>query len=370
MKSHAKPLNMIRAAGLIGVLVCLLAAGAGPAAVLTPDVVTVATVNGAQFTVVDVPVSIRDVSGTPLGLDQPPGSRIQSYSIKVNYAPAAAVQSITFTRAGITSSLTPTFEASPSSAGSISLLDTFQESTNLIPFTLNGLPPGNKVAHLLVTLSPTATVGQVITLTLDPTLTQLTDEAGDPGTIETTANTRLALVSGSITVVPSIPAMSYLVLGLLAVALAFAGIKLVPVTYRGGASATNDLLAGHVKIGSLGSTPLIPHYKAGAIRLLAQSMAVRSSSLPEVPTFQEAGIKGLVLDQWLGLFAPTGTPSAITTRLNAEIDKALTDTAVREAHHRQAQEVVGGTAGHFLRVFQEDYLKYERLVKELNIKVQ
>jgi hypothetical protein len=225
MKAHAKSLKVICVTALMSTLAALLTAG--PAPPLPQDVVTVGIVNGPQFTVVDVPVSIRDVSGTPLGLDQPPGSRIQSYSIKVNYAPASAVQSISFSRAGITQSLTPTFENSPSSPGSISLLDTFQESTNLIPFTLNGLPPGNQVAHLLVTLSPTVTVGQVITLTLDPTLTQLTDEAGDPATIETTGNTRLALVSGSITVVPSVPAMSYLVLGLLAVALAFAGIKLI-----------------------------------------------------------------------------------------------------------------------------------------------
>jgi tripartite-type tricarboxylate transporter receptor subunit TctC len=86
-----------------------------------------------------------------------------------------------------------------------------------------------------------------------------------------------------------------------------AGIKLAQVAYRGGAPAINDLLAGHVKIGSLGSTPLIPHYKAGTLRLLAQSTAARSPSLPEVPTFQEAGIQGLVLDQWLGVLVPAGT---------------------------------------------------------------
>ena len=55
-----------------------------------------------------------------------------------------------------------------------------------------------------------------------------------------------------------------------------AGIKLAQVAYRGGAPAINDLIAGHVKIGSLGSTPLMPHYKAGTLRLLAQSTAVRS----------------------------------------------------------------------------------------------
>jgi len=223
MKLHAKSLQVICATAFVSLLAGILNAGAP----LPQDIVTVGIVNGPQFGAVDVPVYIRDTSSTPLGLDQPPGSRIQSYSIKVNYSPASAVQSISFSRAGITSPLTPTFENSPSSAGSVSLLDTFQESTNLIPFTLNGLPPGNQVAHLVVQLSPTATVGTVITLTLDPTLTQLTDEAGHPATIETTANTRLALVNGAITVVPSVPAMSHLILLMLAAALAVAGVKFI-----------------------------------------------------------------------------------------------------------------------------------------------
>jgi len=223
MKLNAKSLQVICATVFVSLLAGLLTAG--PAPPLPQDVVTVAIVNGPQFSLVDVPVYIRDTSLTPLGLDQPPGSRIQSYSLKVNYAPASAVQSISFSRAGITAALTPTFENSPSSAGTISLLDSFQESTNLIPFTLNGLPPGNQVAHLLVQLSPTATPGTVITLTLDPTLTQLTDEAGSPATIETTTNTRLVLVNGSITVVPSVPAMSHLVLLLLAAVLAVAGLR-------------------------------------------------------------------------------------------------------------------------------------------------
>jgi len=83
-----------------------------------------------------------------------------------------------------------------------------------------------------------------------------------------------------------------------------AGIKLEHVPYRGGTPALNDLIAGHVKLGSLGSTPLVPHYKAGTLRLLAQTTEKRSPSLPDVPTYQEAGIKGLVLDQWVGVFVP------------------------------------------------------------------
>jgi hypothetical protein len=208
------------------VLFCALASTVlGNAAIgAVQDVVTVATVAGSAGGVVDVPVSIRDLSGTPLGMDQPPGSRIQSYSIKVSYSPASAVQSVTFTRAGITTSLTPTFESSPAAPGSISLLDTFQESTNLIPFTLNGAAPGNQVAHLTFTLSPTAAVGTTITLTLDPILTQLTDAGGSPATKETTANGNLALVNGAINVVGDIPTLGGFALLMLAAALAVTAV--------------------------------------------------------------------------------------------------------------------------------------------------
>src|SRR5258708_6325795 len=83
-----------------------------------------------------------------------------------------------------------------------------------------------------------------------------------------------------------------------------AGITLEQVPYRGGGQAINDLLGGHVKLGSLGSTPLISHYKAGTLPLLAQTSKTPSPSPPHVPTYAEAGIKALVLDQWLGGIAP------------------------------------------------------------------
>jgi len=147
-----------------------------------------------------------------------------------------------------------------------------------------------------------------------------------------------------------------------------AGIKVEHVPYRGGGQAINDLIAGHVKVGSLGSTPVIPHYKAGTLRVLAQSTEARSASLPEVPTYQEAGIKGLVLDQWIGVFVPKGTSAAISTRLNAEINKALADTVIRESLAQQEQEPVGGSIEQFSRLVHEDFDKYAKLAQELNIK--
>lgn len=179
------------------VLYAFLTFIAGAAA--AQDVVTVGTVN-APGTTVDVPISIRDSAGTPLGMDKPAGSKIQSFSIKVTYEPTSAVSSISISRDGITASLTPTSEFKPSSANSVSLLDTFQESTNPIPFTLNAAAPGNRVAHLVVTLSAAATPGTSISLTLDPALTQLTDAGGSAATKETVANGQLQLVDGSITV--------------------------------------------------------------------------------------------------------------------------------------------------------------------------
>jgi len=146
------------------------------------------------------------------------------------------------------------------------------------------------------------------------------------------------------------------------------GIKLEQVPYRGGAPAINDLLAGHVKLGSLGSTPLIPHYKAGTLRLLAQTTELRSPSLSDVPTYQEAGVKGLVLDQWLGVFVPTGTPPAIAARLNAEINKALADATVRASFLQSALDPVGGSEAQFARTMGDDFEKYRRLTQELSIK--
>jgi tripartite-type tricarboxylate transporter receptor subunit TctC len=147
-----------------------------------------------------------------------------------------------------------------------------------------------------------------------------------------------------------------------------AGIKLEHVPYRGGGQAINDLVAGHVKLASLGSSPLIPHYKAGTIRVLAQSTEQRSPSLPDVPTYQEAGIKGLVLDQWLGVFVPAGTPPSVIARLNGEINKALAEAAIRESFLQSAQEPIGGSADAFARLVRDDFEKYRRLVQELNIK--
>ena len=148
-----------------------------------------------------------------------------------------------------------------------------------------------------------------------------------------------------------------------------AGGEALHVPYRGGGQAINDLIAGHIKLASLGSTPLIPHYKAGKLKLLAQSQAQRSPTLPDVPTYREGGID-LALDQWLGVFVPVGTPPAIAALLNREIGKALADPGIHKNLLDSAQEPTGGTIESFAQLVRDDYAKYGRLVKELELKTQ
>src|SRR5260370_12474138 len=95
-------------------------------------------------------------------------------------------------------------------------------------------------------------------------------------------------------------------------------------------------------------------------------MATRSPALTNVPTFQEAGIDGIVLDQRIGMFVPAGTPAAIASRLNAEVNAALRDEKVRKIFNDQAQEPTGGTVEQYTRQVQEDSEKYQRMGKELD----
>jgi tripartite-type tricarboxylate transporter receptor subunit TctC len=148
-----------------------------------------------------------------------------------------------------------------------------------------------------------------------------------------------------------------------------AGVKLTHVPYRGGGQAIADLLGGQVPIGSLGSTPVVPHHRAGRLKILAQSTAQRAPTLPDVPTFAEAGVPGLVLDQWLAVFAPAGTPAVIVDRINAGINKALQAAAVRERYGSAALEPVGGTAAEMTQRLREDHEKLGGLIRDLGIKV-
>jgi tripartite-type tricarboxylate transporter receptor subunit TctC len=149
-----------------------------------------------------------------------------------------------------------------------------------------------------------------------------------------------------------------------------AGFQPTHIPYKGGSQAVADLVGGQVTVGSLGSSPLIPHYKAGKLKLLAQSTKTRAPSLPEIPTYEESGYPGLVLDQWLGVLVPARTPAEAVARLNAEIGRALAEPVVRERFALSALEPIGGSSEQFAKLVRDDYEKYAKLVKDLNIRAE
>ena len=149
-----------------------------------------------------------------------------------------------------------------------------------------------------------------------------------------------------------------------------AGIQLTHVPYKGGGQAIADFLGGQVPIASLGSTPVIPHHKAGKVKIIAQTTKSRAPSLSDVPTYEEAGFAGLVLDQWLGVFVPAGTPAEVVRRLNGEMEKALVDATVRERFDKAAMEAAGGTSEQFAQLVRSNFAMYGKLVADLKIRVE
>jgi tripartite-type tricarboxylate transporter receptor subunit TctC len=147
-----------------------------------------------------------------------------------------------------------------------------------------------------------------------------------------------------------------------------AGLKMAHVPYKGAGQAVNDLIAAHVPIACLGPTSMMPHFENKTLRFLAQSSETRSATLPDIPTFQESGFKGMVLDQWFGVFVPAGTPKDVIARLNAEYAKSLKDQKVRDSMLKAANDPVGGSPEDFAKLFASDSAKYARLAKELGIK--
>jgi tripartite-type tricarboxylate transporter receptor subunit TctC len=147
-----------------------------------------------------------------------------------------------------------------------------------------------------------------------------------------------------------------------------AEIRLDHVPYRGAGQAINDLVAGHVKVAFLGPTATLPQAAAQKIKLLAQTGAARSPSMPDLPTLIELGYKGIAIEGWYGAFAPLGTPGAIITRLNAEFDKAMRDQGARDALAKTATDAVIGPPEILAALAREDSAKYARIVREVNIK--
>ncbi|TAK86973.1 MAG: tripartite tricarboxylate transporter substrate binding protein [Betaproteobacteria bacterium] len=149
-----------------------------------------------------------------------------------------------------------------------------------------------------------------------------------------------------------------------------AGIEIVDVPYKGGGPAVQDLLGGQVPMAVMGSTPLIPHHKAGRIRILAFTTQQRFPAMPDIPTLHESGLTGFDTSQWLGLLAPKGTAPEVVSKLHAETAKVLAMPDVRQRLEQAALQAVGNTPSEFKAQIEADNARWTKLALELGMKPQ
>ena len=148
-----------------------------------------------------------------------------------------------------------------------------------------------------------------------------------------------------------------------------AGIDMQQVPYKGGGPAVRDFVGGQIPVAVLGSTPLIPHHKAGRIRILAFTSKARFPTLPDIPTLQEAGY-AIDTGQWLGLLAPRGTSPAIVERLYTETKKVLQLEDVRARLLDAVLQPVGNTPKEFAELIHRDIETWTKLAAEVGVKPQ
>jgi tripartite-type tricarboxylate transporter receptor subunit TctC len=149
-----------------------------------------------------------------------------------------------------------------------------------------------------------------------------------------------------------------------------ARINIVHIPYKGVAPATVDLIAGHVQI-SFASTPVVlGHVRQGRLRLLAQAGAKRATSLPDVPTVEEAGVPGFVVSSGFNFVGPAGIPRPIVEKLNEALAKALRDPANHKALIDQGAEPVGSKAEDHAVIIKTEIEKWRKVIKAAGIEPQ
>ncbi len=149
------------------------------------------------------------------------------------------------------------------------------------------------------------------------------------------------------------------------------GLDILHVPFRGAPQAIAEVMAGRVDLLFANATVALPQIKAATVRPLAVTGAQRFSAAPDLPTMVEAGVRDFEADQWLGIFAPRGTPGAVLGRLRAEIDKALGSDEVRAALARSGMTAASvASAEQFAAYVREDLAKWKEVVRKAAIKAE
>ncbi len=142
-----------------------------------------------------------------------------------------------------------------------------------------------------------------------------------------------------------------------------AGIDLTPVHYKGGAPALQDLLGGQIAASVNPASEVLPSIRAGKIRPLATSGTRRNRFVPEIPTFVEQGFKDVVVESWLGFFAPGKTPPATVSRINGAVNAALASDDLVQALAKFAVAPYATSPQEFAAIIRRDIDKWGPVVQ-------
>ncbi|HUP29852.1 MAG TPA: tripartite tricarboxylate transporter substrate binding protein [Usitatibacter sp.] len=148
------------------------------------------------------------------------------------------------------------------------------------------------------------------------------------------------------------------------------GTKIVHIPYKGSAGALTDLVGGQIQLDFDTTSSAMSFIKGGKVKALAVMTPRRSSELPDVPTLAEAGVQGVEMSTWYGLFGPANLPRDITAKLHDEAMRILALPDVRKKLEAMAGEPGALTAQEFAAMAKSDYERSGKLVREANIKAE
>jgi tripartite-type tricarboxylate transporter receptor subunit TctC len=148
------------------------------------------------------------------------------------------------------------------------------------------------------------------------------------------------------------------------------GLALTHVPYKGGGQAMGDVVGGQIPLVYTAIATAQQFVRSGKLKGLGVSSARRSGSLPEVPTFVESGLDGFVVDSWTGILAPAKTPREAIERLQKEIAAVLGEPEIRSRYATLGIEPAGNTPADFAEQIRADLARWEKVVRQANIRVE
>jgi tripartite-type tricarboxylate transporter receptor subunit TctC len=147
------------------------------------------------------------------------------------------------------------------------------------------------------------------------------------------------------------------------------GTDIVHVPYKGGSTAINDLIAGHVQVMFESLNSIAPYAHSGRVHALAVSGARRSPGFPDVPTIAEAGVPGYEAGTWTGVIGPAGMQRPVVLRLNAAINQAILAPTFKKRFGDIGNEPAGGTPEEFGELIRRESAKWAEVVKRSGAKI-